>query len=73
MIDNKPATAEQTAGLVQSLETAEASILGKEICTAYVPDGDALLAKATVGGVAQPDVQHVIWISDADGYTLGGQ
>ncbi|HEX4097487.1 MAG TPA: hypothetical protein VHX64_12210 [Caulobacteraceae bacterium] len=73
MIDGKPATAEQTAGLAQGLETAEASILGKEICTAFAPDGGAFLAKATVGGVAQADVQHVIWISDADGYTLGGQ
>jgi hypothetical protein len=71
-VAGQPATPDQRAGLEQSLETAEAGILGKEICTAFTPDGEGLIARATVDGVAQPDTQHVIWISDADGYHLGG-
>jgi hypothetical protein len=47
-------------------------MLDKEICTAYIPDGDGLRAEVTLGGVARPDfAQTVIWVGANDGYSVG--
>jgi len=68
-VNASPATAEQTAMLRQQITAAQKSIFGHEICTAYVPDGDGLTAKAFVDGVAQPTMdQKVMWVSAGDGF-----
>ena len=70
-VDGAPASPTDTAQFRQQMAGAEQSILGKEICTAYLPVGDALLAKASVAGVAEPAMdQKVIWVSPADGYKV---
>lgn len=71
-INGQPATPEQAAMLSGRLATAEKAMFDHEICTAYVPDGDGLIAKASIDGVAQPKGdQKVIWVSPADGYKVG--
>jgi hypothetical protein len=54
------------------IATAMASLIGKRICTTYVPDGAQLVAKATVDGVAQPAFdQKVLWVAPTDGFHVG--
>ena len=61
----------QTTLLRQKMEAAIQGMIGHEVCTAYIPDSGALLAKATVDGVPQPTMdQRVIWVSSADGYSV---
>jgi len=54
------------------IATGMASLIGKRICTTYVPDGAQLIAKATIDGEAQPAMdQKVIWVAPADGFHVG--
>lgn len=70
-IGGNPATEGQTDLLRQKIALAQKSVFGHEICTAYVNDGDALVAKASVDGVAQPAMdQKVIWVSPEDGFKV---
>ena len=47
------------------------SVVGHEICTAYVQSGGNLVAKATMDGVPKPDQDQVmLWVSPADGYSI---
>ena len=71
-IDGQPADADQTAQLRQQLAAAMKDVVGKEVCTAYIPAGAGFTAKATIAGVAQSSDsdQTVIWVSPADGYKV---
>ena len=54
------------------IATAMAALVGKRICTTYVPDGAQLVAKATIDGEAQPAMdQKVIWVAPTDGFHVG--
>jgi len=65
------ATATQAAALKQTIVAAQKGLFGHEICTAYLPQGDALIAKASVDGVAQPAMdQKVLWVSPGDGFKV---
>ena len=71
-IAGQPATADQTARLRQKLQASMAGLIGRKACMTYVADGPALIAKSTIDGVAQPSAnQPVIWVSPAQGYTVG--
>lgn len=53
------------------ISTAMASIIGKRICTTYVPDGQQYIAKASIDGVAQPAMdQKVLWVDATDGFEV---
>jgi hypothetical protein len=70
-IGGAPATAEQTAALRGQVSAAVKGIVGREICTAYVPDGKVLAAKVSIDGVSQPNMdQRVIWVSPNEGYSV---
>jgi hypothetical protein len=69
-VDDKPLDAGQAADLRQQMETAMKDVVGKEVCTSYVPAGSGFMAKATVGGVAQSADQTVIWVAPSDGYRV---
>ncbi|MGA0601504.1 hypothetical protein ACO2Q3_12445 [Caulobacter sp. KR2-114] len=70
-IAGAPATPAQATMLRQKMTAAQQGVFGHEICTAYVPDGDAMIAKASIDGVAQPAMdQTVIWVSPADGFKV---
>ncbi len=57
--------------LRQQVETSMQKFFGHEICTAYVADGDHLIAKASVDGAPQPAMdQKVIWVSPTDGFKV---
>jgi hypothetical protein len=45
-------TAEQNRQVIEMVKNAVTPLLGKEICTRYVRDGESLKAKATLDGVA---------------------
>jgi hypothetical protein len=71
-VDGAPAAADLTASLRSATLTAMQSLIGKTICTAYVPDGNRFVAQATIDGVRRPEAdQNVIWVSPSDGYSVG--
>jgi hypothetical protein len=50
---------------------AMASVIGKEICAAYVPDGDGFIEKTSVDGVYQASLdQRLTWVGSSDGYSV---
>jgi len=71
-VDGEPATAEQSTTLRRKMLAAMARLLGRQICTAYVPVGGAFVATATVDGAPDRRLdQKVIWVSPDDGYSVG--
>lgn len=61
----------QAAQLRAQIAGALASLIGKEICTTFVPDADGLQAQAKVDGTSEPKFnRHVIWIAPGEGYTI---
>jgi hypothetical protein len=71
VIEGQPADEATTAQARQQVMGAMKAMVGKEVCTAYIPDGAEFAAKATLDGVAQPAMdQRVIWVSPSDGYTV---
>ena len=71
-VDGEPATPDQSARLRKVMLAAMGRFLGREICTAYVPEGGAFIATATVDGTPEPRFnQKVIWVPPNDGYTIG--
>ena len=67
-----PADPAKSATLRKMIAGAMKRMFGREICTAYVQNGDSLLAKATIEGASRPGAdQKVIWVSPTDGYRVG--
>jgi hypothetical protein len=63
--------ADQSAPVLARIASGMASVVGHEICTAYVQSGGQLVAKATMDGVPKPDQdQAMSWVSPADGYRI---
>ena len=62
---------QQAEPLRQQLRQAFQKIFGHELCTAYVPEGGVLVAKATMDGAPMgvPDEQ-VIWVAPDEGYSV---
>jgi hypothetical protein len=72
LVNGKELPEEQAVGARAQIATAFQAMLGKEVCTTYVPDGDKLSAKVSVDGTPNPAfTQTVIWVSPADGYKVG--
>ena len=58
-----PLRAQITAGM--------ASLIGKRICTSYVPDGAELVAKVSIDGTAMTAMdQKVRWVKATDGFKV---
>ena len=55
--------------LRKQLKIAYKDVFDHEICTAYVPDGGTLVAKATMEAARMPE-QRVKWVSPNDGYKV---
>jgi hypothetical protein len=71
-VDGAPATTVQSARLRAKMLAAMQRLLGRQICTAYVPAGGSFVATATVDGVRDPNFdQRVVWVSRGDGYSVG--
>jgi hypothetical protein len=71
-VDGLAAAPRQATNLRKRMLTAMRRFLGKKICTSYTPEGESLLATASVDGVPDPSLsQRVVWVSPADGYTVG--
>src|SRR5262249_27051392 len=61
-VGGKPASATQTTQLRQQMKTSMKAMLGRDICTAFLPKDGQLLARGSVDGVDKPEMdQHVIW------------
>jgi len=70
-ISGNPATPAQTTILRQKIAVAQRGIFGHEICTAYVPEADAFIAKVFIDGTAQPNSnQQVMWVSPGEGFKV---
>jgi hypothetical protein len=62
---------EQAAGVRAQLLGAVQNLIGKEVCTAYVPDGDKISGKVSIDGKPNPAFdQTFIWVKAGDGYTI---
>jgi len=71
MVEGQPATASQTAALRTQMKGALRTPLGHEVCSAYAPNGAALMATSTFDGLARPDLdQKVMWVSPSEGYRV---
>ena len=67
----RPATASETATLRQKTIDGWRALIGRKVCTEYIPEGDHLIAQASIDGVSQPTLnQKVIWVSPGDGFRV---
>jgi hypothetical protein len=70
-VNDTEVSAEQAAPVLAQMALGMASVIGHEICTAYVKSGNDMVAKATLDGVPKPDQdQVVLWVSPADSYSV---
>lgn len=70
-INGAPAPENVTATLREAVATATSSIAGREICTSYVHDGDALMSQVRVDGVRRPEFDmRVLWVDPAEGFVV---
>lgn len=71
LVNGAPLPEDKAVGARQQIIGAMQPMLGQEVCTTYVPDGDKLSAKVTLNGTAKPEyTQTVIWVKPEDGYTV---
>ncbi len=58
--------------ILDRIEDAMTSFIGKEICSTYTPGENGLLvASPTVDGAARPELkQNIRWVSPGDGYKV---
>ena len=68
-VGNRALTPEQAKPILDRIVQGMATMAGKEICTRYEPSGTDFKAKATIGGVDQPEEITVKWIQPSAGYT----
>ena len=70
-VSGQPADLTQATKLREAIRNAMKDMFDHQICTAYVPDGDALLAKAIIDGVPRPALdQKVVWVAPDEGYKV---
>ena len=70
-VSGQPADPAQATRLREAIRNAMKDMFDHQICTAYVPDGDALLAKAIVDGVPRPALdQKTVWVAPDEGYKV---
>lgn len=69
-IDGELLADRDAAPLLERIASALAALEGQEICTTYIPSGDHLIARATVGGSSMGPDDIVIWVSPQDGYRV---
>jgi hypothetical protein len=70
LVAGAAASPTQTASLREGMRSALKEVFGKEICTTFVPDGEAFIARGTADGKRLDD-QRVIWVSPEEGYLVG--
>jgi translation initiation factor IF-1 len=73
LMNGSPVSAQIAETLQKQLFAGLKSEFDHEICTAYIPDGDGFIAKATDNGVPVPGKPRVIWVSPGDGYKVAPQ
>ena len=70
-INGQAVPPDKAAPLLTRIAASLDQVIGHEICTVYTPDGNDVVARATMDGKAQPaQDQKVIWVAPADGYTV---
>ena len=70
-VQGRAADPRLTGLLREKVKAALQDRFNHEICTTYVPDGEALTAQASLDGVRQPSLdQAVIWVAPTDGYRV---
>ncbi len=71
-IAGAPADIRQTADLRQHVADGMKSVIGHEICVAYVRTGEAWVAKALLDGAPQADGDEAfIWVAPDAGWKVG--
>jgi hypothetical protein len=70
LMNGSPVSTQIAETLRKQLIAGLQSEFDHEICTAYIPDGDGFIAKATDNGVPIPAEPRMIWVSPGDGYKV---
>ncbi len=71
VVDGRLASPAETAALRSNIQAANSSVIGREACEGYLPDGQALTARMIVDGAPRPDLDRkMIWVSPADGFQV---
>jgi hypothetical protein len=66
-----PIPADKVAEIRNEVAHGYEGLLGKEVCTTYIPAGDRLSAQVTIDGAPNAQyTQQVIWVKPDDGYTV---
>jgi hypothetical protein len=73
LMNGSPVSPEIAETIRKQLFAGLQSEFDHEICTAYIPDGDGFIAKATDNGVPIPAEPRVIWVSPGAGYKVAPQ
>lgn len=68
-IDGQPAGDDNSELIRSQMREQLASMIDVEVCTRFVPNGDAMRAVATIAGRPQPD-QRVTWVRPEEGYRV---
>ncbi len=70
LVDGKAVEPQMAASVLERMVGTMLPVLNKEICTAYVADGDMLLGKVSIDGAKQTENEHVRWVRRADGFSV---
>jgi len=68
--DGKPMDANQANQIRQQMAEESKAMLGHEICTVYVAQGNSTIAKSTDNGTPMKDDAPMIWVSPSEGYRV---
>ena len=71
LIEGRPAEAAMADRLRQVFMARRAAMIGREICTRYLPLQDQLVPAVSVDGVErEPGNDRIIWVGPKDGWTV---
>jgi len=71
VVDGRLASPAEAAALRSDIRAANSSVIGREACEGYLPNGEVLTARMIVGGTPRPDLDRkMIWVSPSDGYQV---
>jgi hypothetical protein len=72
-LNGRPVDEQQAGQLRGQLLMAFQNVFDHDVCTGYVNQGGALIAKAVIDGVPAPANadQQVMWVAPSDGYQVG--
>jgi hypothetical protein len=70
-VNGAPLAADKAAEVRNQVASSYQAMMGKEVCTTFVPTGDRLSARVTIDGVPNGQfTQEVIWVKPEEGFQV---